>query len=437
MLNIIILINVLLSFCIFSSKGTKLITSQCDSDPITCYLESLIIYIPDTCFTLNNEELCLTNGYCDEFTLQSFPSNYVPSTSINITVTNFGLNVYFDYTYGILDGSIDGVVSDAIIGIILDIPKNESNSLPAGAEFTSCNITSIHVDLTFDSIIVNTFLEPFIAALIEKEIKELFCSSIANIVATNLTSLIVDDIDPYLVSIIKSEPSTIPSQYIESNDYINWHESLLNTIFLLPEKFKSSVIFDCLTTKYPVISDIVILPLIDTLVDTATNGTGIVTINFMDKPVTLPSGLVVNLTISSITLKGLDSFTEFTLLAPDSSSNLTLSASISLDYLDITIAIVANSSLTSGEYTDTYITSIKLFNVSILIDLGLAINKGTLDSIYVDQLQYASCVTSAIDYMNLTSLILHTNISDISIIEATPNPINTDLSDDIVELFDR
>lgn len=437
MLNIIILLYVFQSFCVFSSKGTKLTTSQCDSDPITCYLESLIIYIPDTCFTLNNEELCLTNGYCDEFTLQSFPSNYIPSTSINITVTNFGLNVYFDYTYGILDGSIDGVVSDAIIGIILDIPKNESNYLPIGAEFTSCNVTSINVDLTFDSIIVNTFLEPFIAALIETEIKDLFCSSIANIVATNLTSIIVDEVDPYLVSIMKSEPSTIPLQYIESRDYINWHDSLLNTIFLLPENFKSSVLFDCLTEKYPNISDVVILPLIDTLVDTATNGTGIVTINFMDKPVVLLSGLVVNLTISSITLKGLDSFTEFTLLAPDNSNNLTLSASISLDYLDISIAIVANSSLTSGEYTDTYITSIKLFNVSILIDLGLAINKGTLDNLYIDQLQYVSCVTSAIDYMNLTSLILHVNVSDISIMEATPNPVNTDLSDDIVELFDR
>ena len=107
---------------------------------------------------MNNEELCLTNGYCDEFTLQSFPSNYIPSTSINLTVTNFGLNVYFDYTYGILDGSIDGLVSNAIVNIILDIPKNESNSLPIGAEFTSCNITSISIDLTFDSIIVNTFL---------------------------------------------------------------------------------------------------------------------------------------------------------------------------------------------------------------------------------------------------------------------------------------
>ena len=249
--------------------------------------------------------------------------------------------------------------------------------------------------------------------------------------------MIVNDIDPYLVSIIESEPSTIPLQYIESNNYINWHDSFINTIFLLPEKFKSSLLFDCLTTKYPIISDIVVLPLIDTLIDSATNGTGTVTIDFTDKPVTLPSGLVVNLTISSITFKGLDTFTDFTLLAPDSNNNLTLSASIGLDYLEVTITVIANSSLISGEYTDTYTTSIKLHNVSFTLDLGLAINKDTLDNLYIDQLQYASCVTSTIDYMNITSLILHANISDISIIEATPNPANTDLSDDIVELFDR
>ena len=123
---------------------------------------------------------------------------------------------------------------------------------------------------------------------------------------------------------------------------LNWQSSILGKIYQLLSKDQVGRIGQCLAEKFPALTDIDLW--IDYLIDVLTNGPGDIIVQINE---VVP---VKNSTISieSLTISGLDSFSEITLLEPSETSNVTLNTKISLDYLQLALNTTLAGSPSSG-----------------------------------------------------------------------------------------
>lgn len=408
--------------CVQSIAST---TTPCTT-PLTCLLSTLVIDIPDVCFDVSGSALCLSNAYCDSFSLVGIPSAYIPSTSLSLTVNDLGLSINSDYTYMRSSGSMEGTASNAVINIVTDVVKSPLTMYPFNSTVDMCEFNSIDVSLSFTNSPILNSLSGVIATLIESELKKVICAKVIGVIDVNGTVLIQSSIDPLLQSIVSSQPSIVPMAYEVSDEYFHWQSSMLSLVQkLIGHATMNTSIASCMN---PLISELVGIPMIDYVIDSVTNGTGYIYMYPLDIP--LASSASINMTLTALNISGLNSFSIIS-LRPSTTSNISLVATVMLDFIDLVVSIQNNVTVSDTPLLTAYDAVLRIDNISTDIELAVAVNISTLSNLYMDQAQNVSCLLSTIDYFSVISFTLYTNISTITIISTTAS----DASDG-VQLFD-
>jgi hypothetical protein len=207
----------------------------------------------------------------------------------------------------------------------------------------------------------------------------------------------------------------------ENGKYVNWHESFIGGVKsffnqLFADKIAEETLWGCMNKRIPGLQHSLVYPLVDSVVDFVTNGTGIIHHSFAPPlPVPRIASQLVNLTIESMTLGGLDSFEEVALIEPSKNNNISILSTIRMKNLGVTFVTRANSSVVAG-FSEAFSLSTTLSNVTLSIEMAIAVNKNTFQSLFIEQLvSHPLCWLSSLDYFNLTSIIVDVNISDITI----------------------
>jgi hypothetical protein len=401
-------------------------TEECTDSPLNCFLEQVEIVFPSPiCEPTGSNEICIINMICSHFKLKGIPSSYLQPYTIEVEVQNFDAQCIGNYTYnGIpkMAGELDIKINNTDVLFDLLVAKEDNGILPASTTFEECN-TSMDIFITFvgekgSNPVLNGFAG-VIERIVKNAVNTIVCVKGADFFAVNVTEAIVTELDPALEVIIDSQPTIISSIYNNNNDYINIADTIIGKIHNFFNIFPSDTIYDCIKEKFPFIT--IIRPFINDIIDIATNGTGIIYIDLSEMNETINNEInnvldsnlnfgMKNFTIRllSLTIAGLDSFTNITLLEPSPSSNITLATEVSLTYLNFTLQFMVNDELVEAD--------IHISDIDIGFDIAISIFKKLFDNLYIGQLFEEGCFASSVDFINITSIILDVDLNKIEMI---------------------
>lgn len=442
MINVNILLLVILYIVSLS-----LSSSSC-SDPIGCWLQSFSIIIPTITIPVDSTNtLEIDNFLCDNFLLSSLSSSYNKKepTTLGIDIDGLAVKCIGQYKYLQYSGTITATISNVEAIIDLLIAKNNSNIYPSSISFSSCDvpdgINSIKVNLEFTGSFktILNLLSGVVEAYIKKSFNTIICTKLADFIAVNGTSFIVNDVDPFLQVLISSEPSNVPIDINNNDEYIHWTSSMISYIMNMIDKLLNSNMMLCLESSYPQLKEILARPVIDYVIDVVTNSTGIINIDMPENSsITIIDGNY-SLSISSISITGLDTFTEVVLLEPSLTSNISLNSMIQFDNLDVVVYSTfqsTDSNLYLNDYTEQLEFKVKLYNITMLADVAVGVIKKDFSNLFIDQLFHLDCLlSSGLKYLNITSLIVDVDINDIEIVQVSGNA--NVLEKNLVSLFNN
>ena len=197
----------------------------------------------------------------------------------------------------------------------------------------------------------------------------------------------------------------------------------------------------------------VLSDLLDQAMNMLTDHTGNLHLPLNDTTFTVPvvdpvSGPLGNITVilHSADLGGLNTFQDITLAVPGADEGMgkvatafSLRTGLSMDslsaFLNTTISIDLDQGALKGtSLVESFVFDLKLTDLRLGLDLFAPLNKVKLGDLFMDQLS-APCVMSAMEYMNITSLVVDMHIEELQL-----TPVNTlagSLEEDIDELADN
>lgn len=410
------------------------------NDPLQCYLQAKVIHVPDQCVDVSGTQLCTSNVIVSQLTLSGLPSSYSPSNAFDLLVgaTNAGAQVSGKYKYGkLISGSITGTVLMTVsIDALVSTFMWSSLPLPSSLGFAACTFPSMNVDIKFDNAILNAFsstLDKQIAQAVEKEV----CTTLPLELTAKTSAAFADSLDPMLERLIAHHAS--PPPVFDPSVYVNWSDSVLGKVHDLLDWLQSSRLLKCLAeaTKHSAIQLPVLPNLIDALVDNATNGTGSFTVA-LNKTFVLKedgnSSIVVHL--KSVTLSGLDTVRQLTLLDPvGPASPVSLSSTFAIDTLgmstDVVIEIKDAAIVGAQVYTEEMVVNGKVENVVMSTETVVAVQQNKLEELFLDQLLSSprSCLLSIVDVLNVTSLVLDVDVNQLTVtqVAGSSGPLEKDI----------
>ena len=110
----LVLFLIFISFSVSKSvDGALHVGSSACVDPLQCYLNSLIIYLPPSiCQDYLGKQLCLNGLTVYGIYLSLIPSAYDSPTTLMFGMSDVGTIVKGTYTYGIAGGKINAIVNN-------------------------------------------------------------------------------------------------------------------------------------------------------------------------------------------------------------------------------------------------------------------------------------------------------------------------------------
>lgn len=449
------------------------------ADPLSCYLESLQINIPDSCLVVEGSELCIQNFACYGINLSGLPSEYEQPTTLNVSVEGLGTYCEGEYSYGrLIHGAVTALVSNTDFSVGLYIGKE--GEMPVSADFSHCEITSMDVELTFSSGMMDA-----IAPILEKMIKEgflkLLCTNVPHFLEVNVTSALVNTVDPKLQTIIDSQPSPLPKY---SGHYTAWGDSIISKIKTIMQKVEGvadlkDFLLCMLTPETAEILQQSVISEFQALFLSGPSDSGDQSSD-SDKPwsysnknrgsyrVGLPADVVIlskpnfppgynsTVTLTSVQLRGLDTVTALDILDPLESSNVTLRTVVGFQDLTVELGlqvdVVPNGNDAHvgagqgqgkekgkvdirGRYTERLKATLELKDLSFLMDLVLVVNSFVLKSYYLDQLSTKACWLSAVQEISVANLQLHTSVATLQAVQVVGDA--GPLEAQVLALFDN
>ena len=172
--------------------------TDCDKGLLECWLESLVITIPDVSFTEYSIDGSITGLTCQNIDIVSVTSTTHENT---VTISVGGLqtschgnwayqeSVWPHVPYG--DGTVDVTVSNS--GFSFTITYLSDGFMATGAQADDCNVdinTEIHFSGGFSGWIMELF-SGMISDLIHSKANELVCVEFDALIDTNLTQLLL------------------------------------------------------------------------------------------------------------------------------------------------------------------------------------------------------------------------------------------------------
>lgn len=414
-MNFVVLLR--LSFC-FGIGHAAIINKPSPSPtpapthfPNSCsILDSLAISLP----TVNATNVTLTDLICDDFFLEELPSNYVSPTSLSFSLQDLHAGCTGSYIANTASepSQIAFSLTTTLAGTL---QFGSANDLPASSTFVGCSTAT-----TVTSQIQN----PLIPRLVSKAVDAFFCTKFANLINVNFSNFLEFTVDPKLQSIIDSQPSVIP---VFDFPTVNLMDGIFGKLSkILGGGVGTGKLLTCALENFPIAHE-ADEPWLNNIIDLVTDQTGVITID-INSTIPVNNG---SITFQTLSLAGLDTFSEITLLEPV--SNVSLVVAFALDYVDVILNSTINS-LACDNYTENHQIKIRVSNVKVELDLAIAVNSKTLESLYLDQL--SSCLLDAIEYLSISSFIFDLDVNEMALIDVS-GPAGATVRADIITLIDN
>lgn len=404
------------------------------SDPLNCYLNSLVIPIPDIC--IPNTGVCFYDLTCYGININTIPTDYTYPTTFLFGIDGLGTTCVGEYTYLKTKGDLSLIVYNTNILLDFYLGQDE-NSFPTYLKFNNCSIHPFGVNVSLSE---NSKLSSLVEDGLKSFIETLICTKLVDTLTANVTSFFIKTLDPTLQNIISNGSPSLPpaSIYNNSNLYIDWSESIFSitsniksALLTLPmfSKNSSNSFISCLmedssedhsfesfmntvgmgSTK---LFNQASLPFVDSLVKLLTDGTGIFNIDLSSRNITLSLGGSTTLTLTEVSVQGLDSFQDISLISPSPYFNSTLQTLVKLEQLQVSLQFITRIGNVYEEIVDA---ALDVSGISILLELLLPINKMKLDDLYLDQLHDLNCLLSVSDAFQFTSMEVDLSVDSIAI----------------------
>ena len=408
------------------------------NDPINCYLQNLVINIPDEDIPIDGSNLELRGAYCNNIGINSIPSAYVVPSSINIGIqdasTSCKANYRYKYLLTVFKGDVNIKITKTSASALINTTKN-NDIYPKAFTVPQCSVSSINIDLTFTGGITNSLLNLLTSSLknhIQDSVKKVICTQIVNLIITNGTYTLQTQINPYLYYIINTAPTPIPTF---TNNMLNWR--------IIYTKYESFL--KCIKSNHPIIAALIEIPAVNTIVNLFTHGTGILTLPLDLPPIFID--LNNRLIVHTLGIKGLDTFHNISLFEPSVYSDQAVTTKVGLSELVITINVTYTSLLPpsllqlsktqsqaytypptthtlptslvnspqESYYTEDIQLQIIIHNSTLEVITLLAIDLDKIGGLSTEKITHPTCLLEVIDNLNVTSLTLYSIIENISI----------------------
>lgn len=378
------------------------VVSTC-SDPISCKLQNINIKVPPLSIPIGDGTfIYIDNFECNQLSLDSIPSAYIAPTSFEFGLNNGNIFCHGHYTYLKLKGIVNATIGQLNVNMTIDI--TEENKLPVALSVHNCYVPSLAIDIVFAGNIGANILNLLIAVFktaIEIFFQDFFCIELTSLIAVNGTKWLDNTVDPALMMIINQQPAPVPKFDI---DLVHW-KSLLSP----PSMSHTS----CLDRELPGMIDKLQRPVLDTVMDLLTDGTGEIIIP-IEKLIRLNGTQEV--TIHSITLGGLDTFSNISLYEPSTTSNITIVSELALDSLFLSVNLtVHGASSPYYDYEEWLIIEASVSKTSLHVETVVALGKAELSQLYLNQILQPACLLKSLKFLNITSLVLETNVDTLAI----------------------
>ena len=426
MLNFLILVIVLATHSTFT-------LSSCDVDPITYFLNNQIIKVPDSNILVSgNNYLQLRQTTCSQFQYTNINSSYQPLMTIPIEFNGISFECNGDYSYTFLKGKIKSSLSKLSLSMAATFNKSQPLELPNGLSINSCKVSNAVVKISFNGgnviakDILNTISE-VLRTYIENQIKTKLCNSLVPVLEGNITNYLKNQVDPQLTAIIESTSSNVPPSFLNMSTYINWNSTinLVNTIRhcidVNTNTYSNPHTPFVGATNKPIsamasssfIEPTIQTNLINKLMGFIIDSTGSLSLPF-NYIIPIQSAY---LSINSLTIVGLDTFTDVDVLSPSYISDISIHRTTKLSNLSLILNMTYQAQPAIQCYNESLQLKIQLSDLVFSHDTSIAMNKYKLKSYGLYKILNTGCLLSTIEYFNLSSLNVKFHVSSIQLLQ--------------------
>eukprot|EP01036_Dinobryon_divergens_P030297 gene30297-39518_t len=415
-------------FCVNTSIASK---SATDISPFAKNLDSVQ--------ASSEDKLCLSNLVCKDFTILGFPSSYSPlqATTLNLGITGIGASCagQFALTTSSIITSKSGSASISItslnITLSIGVAVNATTTLPVSASFPTCNVSrsDITIRLKIGITPVQTIDPVKLEDGLQADLNNFICTNLT----TTLSNSLTESLDPRLTSLVSQQADALPVRYTQAGEvtYLNWNEpsSLVNKAHALVDKVAPTAPPSSSTSTKRSLSpsdkrftkrlSAVIAGKSGVSSSQSDECISIPVYSWMKDHVVLETS-TSKIAVNTVQLCGLSSIETFYLLEPVSYSNVTLLSAIQWEYLSLELSVDLTSpsnsstaplslleslvSLTytslpphtytgtssSKNYSESLTISLEVRNLTLALDLILAMDAQILNALYLDQIALGS-----------------------------------------------
>eukprot|EP01041_Mallomonas_annulata_P013042 gene13042-27525_t len=350
---------------------------------LNCWLDGLIITIPDTCFNEEIVNCCSKDMTCLHTTFSNIDSQFQDPTSVEFQLRGMKTTCKGRWKCGLFSGRVTANIKNIDLQSRIDVI--EADILPSKISSNNCHTSNLDIDLDFSGSIAADILDAFsknIDAYLQKELSSKLCDKLGDELANNGTSFLTNQLDPALERLMQSSPSAVRQR----GDCLDWDETILGTWNRLAPSWLPTGSLKAFLAY-------------------ATNNTGVYTINLNDHtfswPITSPTIVstttttkaiasllqddikdivelaTVNITIHDMRVSGLLDMYDMSPLSPVSQSNVSLSTSLKAHQLGVSVTlsvvVVPAQTLVAGSVlVEKSNVEVQMENVSIGVEIVAA-----------------------------------------------------------------
>ena len=467
--------------------------SSC-TDPLACYLADLsFTYDQPIVINTNGVEVTLSQITIHGIDILAVPSVYTPPSTLALQAQGLGSELSMHYSAKVplkprpVTGDVDVQVKNTNISLDTLIGM-DAQGFPNSVGFSYCAVSPVTVIITqlTDSVPQRSLQSlPFdLADVIQKLLDVLLCDKLNGFLQTNVTSLIVTEVDPALHKIADVLPAPYP--VYDTHKYLHWNESLVQTVHNIVEKVRGfaslSDFLHCLMTDpngaaAKALSRLGLSTEEVRVIEGFVGAHGgvkegereFIDVSRMVLPqgpvlLSLPQGVaesVVSLmpqgdalspkvgdTLrASIAVIGvsfsLDTLCDLQILEPLPQSFVSLRTGASFESLSLslslTLTVESVDELTNNvtaTYSQDLTAAMSIKGLSLLLDTVVAVNQRVLDSFYLDQMSQLGCWLSTLSEVSIPNLSLSFDSLSISLTQVAGQSAGL-LEQSIVELLDN
>ena len=405
---------------------------QCQDSFAKCFLQVLQFDIPDATVVIGLDTLRLRELKCNQCQIGGLQSSVILPSGLNGELNEIKLHCDGKYSYGLIHGRLNAAISISSLTLDATISKSADGQYPVSVTSSSCNVHNLDAKVKFAGGAAGKVLNvitPVVESIIKKNVESTVCSKLSALTTVDGTNALVNQIDPMLKKLIDSGlPDPVdPAGDKSLSTYVHWPTSIVASANSLIFDDYSGRLGSCFFGKRSDINATVKansngnfpVPM-DKIIDQYTSGTGTISVDLGSTSIfPIPPSISANSSIQfqKVTVSGLGDLTIYDAAHPTLTSNFSLSSSIYVKNIGVEVDFTFCSD-TFGEVvcdksSSSLITNVTNVTVVVICSVGALQKK--LRSMHVEDLFDKLFWNSAIDYVNITSLLVQSNVQSITV----------------------